>query len=172
MLQQDILILISDSLDHKSHARLLATSKTNASLLLPSFTAKARSHLLRHMALRIINGCMRAPSDVYTTRAIEDDGFSIRFTAPNKHGFGPMALFSVDPVDPIRVVVRVGYNIVYSNSQSSFSFITDHTDICVSPSVVSAGDLSPERIIEWCENIPKVSLTHGRPSSVGRAHGF
>ncbi len=61
MLHQDILSLIADSLDHTSHARLLATSKTNASLLLPSFTAKARPHRLRHIALRIISGCMRAP---------------------------------------------------------------------------------------------------------------
>ncbi len=168
MLHQDILSLIADSLDHTSHARLLATSKTNASLLLSSFTAKARPHRLRHMALRIISGCMRAPSDVYTARAVEDDGFSIRFTAPNQHGFGPMALFSVDPEEPLRVRVKVGYNVVYSDGQTSFSFITDQTDVCV-----RADGLSPERILECCKDIPKLSLTHGRrPSSVGRAHGF
>jgi hypothetical protein len=160
-MQQDILPLISESLDHKSLALLLATSKENAALLGPLFTAKARPHLLRHMAQQIIDACMHAPSDVYSARAIEDDGLSIRFTTP-RHDFGPMALFSVAVSDPIRVTVKVGYNVVYNNSVSSYSFITNITTVHISLSARAfriergtastdyVGAFSPERVLEWC----------------------
>ena len=170
MQNHDLLPLITSSLDYQSLARLLATSKDNARLLAPHFTAKARPHLLAHMARLLMRARMQTQSSIYSTRAMEDDGRSIRFTAAPRQEFGPMTLFTIDLVanDSIRISNRIGYTTTYRNANATISFVIDATTVCITPSrdrpletgtmvidngLVHAGyanGFSPARVLEWC----------------------
>jgi hypothetical protein len=146
------------------------TSKDNARLLTPLFTARARPHLLDHMAQLLIDTRMQAQSDVYTTRTKEDGGRSIRFTAAPRNEFGLMTHFAIRiiPNDSILISNRIGYTTTYRDANTSFSFFVNATTVCITPSrdrpletgaveidngavrTGYANGFNPARILEWC----------------------
>jgi len=168
---QDLITLISKSLDYKSLALLLATCKDNAKLLGPCFTTQARPHLLKHMLQKIIDTRMQTPTNIYCfrTRKDSDNSCSIRFTCANQHAFCRTALFTVSIAadDSICVFVQTGFILKHCVS-SSFSLITGISAVHITPSadhpldsgaVQIAHDaintcyvngFDPARIIEWC----------------------
>jgi hypothetical protein len=173
MQNPDLVPLIAESLDHRSLARLLATSKHNARLLTPLFAAKARPHILDHMAQQLIDTRMQVQSDVYSTRTKEDGGRTIRFTAAHRrHQFGPMTIFAISilpNVDSILISNRIGYITTYHDAaNTSLSFIVDAITVCITPSrdrpletgavVIDNGAVrtgyangfNPAHILEWC----------------------
>jgi hypothetical protein len=133
MQNPDILSLVAASLDYRSLARMLRTSKANAALLTPRFTQVARPHSLGHMVQLIIDERMRTPADEYTARTMEDS-CCIRFFN-NKNEFGPMAIFTVvEDSHSIIVSTRIGYAMKYPDTEEGFSQILRSHSLTIFPS--------------------------------------
>ena len=138
MLPSDILTLIAQSLDYKSIARLLQTSKESHSQLTPLFLTKSHPHAVAYIAYRLLQTHKtQSQTGQFVLRDIYDQTF--RYIGRNTiDSFGPVLLFSVTTdkhSTTITVLSRSGSAAICKKNNSAFCHIMGTISIIIKPSL-------------------------------------
>jgi hypothetical protein len=138
MLPTDILTLIAQSLDYKSIARLLQTSKEAHSQLTALFLTKSHPHAVAYIAHRILETHKtQSQTGQFILRDIYDQ--TLRYTGRNiTDSFGPVVLFSVTTdknSTAITISSRSGSAALCKHNNSAFCHIMGCISIIIKPSI-------------------------------------